>query len=56
MRKPGIKDFKYFVGIRSLADFQKMVAAGATRIGTSRGVKILQEAADQKPATTADAD
>jgi len=32
-------------GIRSLADFQKMVAAGATRIGTSSGIKILQEAA-----------
>jgi deoxyribose-phosphate aldolase len=31
-------------GIRSLADFNKMVAAGATRIGTSSGVKILQEA------------
>ena len=32
-------------GIRSFADFQKMVAAGATRIGTSSGIKILQEAA-----------
>ena len=32
-------------GIRSLADFQKMVTAGATRIGTSSGIKILQEAA-----------
>ncbi|MGD0017109.1 MAG: deoxyribose-phosphate aldolase [Verrucomicrobiia bacterium] len=31
-------------GIRSLADFRKMVAAGATRIGTSSGVKIVQEA------------
>jgi deoxyribose-phosphate aldolase len=36
-------------GIRTLADLQKMVAAGATRIGTSGGVKILQEAAGQKP-------
>ena len=32
-------------GIRSLADLQIMVTAGATRIGTSSGVKILQEAA-----------
>ena len=31
-------------GIRSLADFQAMVSAGATRIGTSSGVKILYEA------------
>jgi deoxyribose-phosphate aldolase len=32
-------------GIRSLADLQRMVEAGATRIGTSSGVKIIQEAA-----------
>ncbi len=31
-------------GIRTLADLKKMVAAGATRIGTSSGVKIMQEA------------
>jgi deoxyribose-phosphate aldolase len=31
-------------GVRSLADLLKMVAAGATRIGTSSGLKILQEA------------
>lgn len=37
-------------GIRSLADVQKMVAAGATRIGTSSGVKIMQELASEKPA------
>ena len=30
-------------GVRSLADLMKMVAAGATRIGTSNGVKILKE-------------
>jgi deoxyribose-phosphate aldolase len=29
-------------GIRSLADMQAMIEAGATRIGTSSGVKILQ--------------
>jgi deoxyribose-phosphate aldolase len=32
-------------GIRSLADLEKMVTAGATRIGTSSGVQIVQEAA-----------
>ena len=30
--------------IRLLTDLQKMVNAGATRIGTSNGIKILQEA------------
>ncbi|HKF53166.1 MAG TPA: deoxyribose-phosphate aldolase [Candidatus Acidoferrales bacterium] len=30
-------------GIRTLEDLQKMVAAGATRIGTSSGVKIIQQ-------------
>jgi len=29
-------------GVRSLADVMKMVAAGATRIGTSSGVKIFE--------------
>jgi deoxyribose-phosphate aldolase len=32
-------------GIRTLADLRRMVQAGATRIGTSSGIKILQEAA-----------
>ena len=32
-------------GIRTLEDVKSMVAAGATRIGTSSGVKIVQEAA-----------
>lgn len=36
-------------GVRSLADVRRMVAAGATRIGTSGGVKIVQEAAGQTP-------
>jgi deoxyribose-phosphate aldolase len=31
-------------GIRTLADLEKMVAAGATRIGTSSGVKIVEAA------------
>jgi deoxyribose-phosphate aldolase len=31
-------------GIRNYADAQAMVAAGATRIGASAGIKILQEA------------
>jgi deoxyribose-phosphate aldolase len=30
-------------GVRSLADFETMVRAGATRIGASAGVKILKE-------------
>ena len=34
-------------GVRSLADVRRMVQAGATRIGTSSGIKILQEAAGQ---------
>jgi deoxyribose-phosphate aldolase len=34
-------------GVRSLADLMKMVAAGATRIGTSSGIKILKEAAGE---------
>ena len=32
-------------GVRSYADFEKMVRAGATRIGASAGVQILKEAA-----------
>ncbi len=32
-------------GIRTLADAQKMIAAGASRIGASASVKIIQEAA-----------
>jgi deoxyribose-phosphate aldolase len=31
-------------GVRSLADLRAMFAAGATRIGTSSGVKIVEEA------------
>jgi len=34
-------------GIRTLADLRRMVQAGATRIGTSSGIKILQEAAGE---------
>lgn len=35
-------------GIRTLEDLQRMVAAGATRIGTSAGVKIMLEACVEK--------
>jgi deoxyribose-phosphate aldolase len=35
-------------GIRDLAAAQQMIAAGATRVGASAGVKILQEAATKK--------
>jgi deoxyribose-phosphate aldolase len=31
-------------GIRTLADAQRMIAAGANRLGTSSSVKIVQEA------------
>ncbi len=34
-------------GVRNLADLLKMVAAGATRIGTSGGVKIVKEASGE---------
>ena len=39
-------------GIRTLADLRRMVQAGATRIGTSSGLKILQEAAGRPSART----
>jgi deoxyribose-phosphate aldolase len=29
-------------GVRSLEDLESLVAAGATRIGTSSGVKIIE--------------
>jgi deoxyribose-phosphate aldolase len=37
-------------GVRNFASFQGMVAAGASRIGTSSGVAILKEAADSQSA------
>jgi deoxyribose-phosphate aldolase len=37
-------------GVRDLAGLKAMVAAGATRVGASAGVKIVQEARGQKPA------
>jgi deoxyribose-phosphate aldolase len=40
-------------GVRSLADVLRMVQAGATRIGTSSGIKILQEASGQAVTATA---
>ena len=36
-------------GVRDLEGLQAMVAAGATRVGASAGVKIVQEAKGQKP-------
>jgi deoxyribose-phosphate aldolase len=39
-------------GVKGLDDARKMVEAGATRIGASVGVKIAQEAAGAKPATS----
>ncbi|KAG6592758.1 Deoxyribose-phosphate aldolase [Phytophthora cinnamomi] len=40
--KPAGKQVKASGGIRSAADAQKMIALGATRLGTSAGVKIAQ--------------
>ena len=37
-------------GIHSAADVRRMVAAGATRIGASAGVQIMQSLADAEPA------
>ncbi|MEP7306052.1 MAG: deoxyribose-phosphate aldolase [Acidobacteriota bacterium] len=39
-------------GIRDLQGLKAMVAAGATRVGASAGVKILQEARGETPAAT----
>jgi deoxyribose-phosphate aldolase len=40
-------------GVRDLQGLQAMVAAGATRVGASAGVKIVQESRGQKPSTPA---
>jgi deoxyribose-phosphate aldolase len=40
-------------GVRDLAGLKAMVAAGATRVGASAGVKIVQEARGHKPAPSA---
>jgi deoxyribose-phosphate aldolase len=40
-------------GVGSAADAQKMIQAGATRIGASVGVKIVQEAGGSAPSGTA---
>src|SRR5688572_31134338 len=37
-------------GVRDLAGLKAMVAAGATRVGASAGVRIVQESKGQKPA------
>jgi deoxyribose-phosphate aldolase len=37
-------------GVRDLEGLQAMVAAGATRVGASAGVKIVQQARGEKPA------
>lgn len=39
-------------GIRSYADARAMIEAGATRIGASSGVKIVQEEAGAEPTTS----
>jgi deoxyribose-phosphate aldolase len=40
-------------GVRDLAGAKEMIAAGATRIGASAGVKIVQESRGQTPSTAA---
>jgi deoxyribose-phosphate aldolase len=40
-------------GVRDLEGLQAMVAAGATRVGASAGVKIVQQARGEKPAAVA---
>jgi deoxyribose-phosphate aldolase len=40
-------------GVRDLEGLKAMVAAGATRVGASAGVKIVQQARGEKPATAA---
>ena len=40
--RPAGKQVKASGGIRSAADAEKMIALGATRLGTSAGVKIVQ--------------
>src|SRR5205085_3481324 len=40
-------------GVRDLEGLKAMVAAGATRVGASAGVKIVQESTGQRPATPA---
>lgn len=42
---PSVMEVKASGGVRDLAQFQDMLKAGATRIGTSSGVKILQNEA-----------
>jgi deoxyribose-phosphate aldolase len=39
-------------GVRDLQGLNAMVAAGASRVGASAGVKIVQESKGQKPAST----
>src|SRR6202795_253610 len=41
-------------GVRTLEDLRKMVQAGATRIGTSSGVKIIEQLRGVNPAGGAD--
>jgi len=40
-------------GVRTYEDAENMVKAGATRIGASAGVKIIQGPSSEKPAVAA---
>jgi deoxyribose-phosphate aldolase len=40
-------------GVRDLEGLKAMVAAGATRVGASAGVRIVQESEGKQPTATA---
>jgi len=40
-------------GVRTREDAENMIKAGATRLGASAGVKIIQDSGEQKPITSA---
>jgi len=42
-------------GVRDLESVNAMIAAGATRVGASAGVKIVQQARGERPAASAPA-
>ena len=41
-------------GVRTREDAENMIKAGATRLGASAGVKIIQDSSEQKPASFCD--
>ena len=53
MAEEFVKGVKAAGGVRDLEGMKAMIAAGATRVGASAGVKIVQESKGQTPAATA---